>query len=261
MTKGDKAHGGSGITIIRLLLMVTIGVMVTLLGACAAPEPVRVSPQVEKSAKQMSPPAGKALVYIIREDQLAGSFSELVIEVNDRIIGSMYTGMFLVATLEPGACKVSASINPGHSPWIAFSHRPTTYLGKKQLITRIENAKRRGGSWFNQVEDDGGFVVAETKEDVDVILRTIFADKKQEFNPPIRILESRVKFPITFDAKAGETYFLRYTDRMSGKVWDLLSPKEGRKYIKNFHLSGQSKFTKYWIYRNNLGSYIDSLQK
>jgi hypothetical protein len=76
--------------------------LICIIMGCAS---AKISSDNLKNVKEMRPPDGKALVYIVRHGSYVGSFINFVITCDDRKIGTLSSKRFIYTVLNPGLHK------------------------------------------------------------------------------------------------------------------------------------------------------------
>jgi len=118
--------------LIKLLLIIAV---LTLMNACAS---VPVAPsEADVQLKNMTPPPGKALLYVYRDNLFAGSAVIFNIYIDgQRIDGSIAVNTFLVVELEPGEhhfCYVASHRDPATIP---------SFLAENYLMIHVSAGKK-----------------------------------------------------------------------------------------------------------------------
>jgi hypothetical protein len=81
-------------------------VIMAFVGGCAtAPTVPMASPAADADAKQFTPPAGQANVYIARSNGTPGASFD--VSVDGKLLGPIVQGTFYLATVNPGRHEVS----------------------------------------------------------------------------------------------------------------------------------------------------------
>ena len=123
--------------IVKLLLMITV---LTLMNACASVP--MAPPEADVQIKNMTPPPGKALLYVYRDGLFMGSAVIYNIYVDEqRIDGSIAVNTFLAVTLEPGEhrfCYVATHLDPAAIPsYLAENYQSFTVSAGKKYYVKI----------------------------------------------------------------------------------------------------------------------------
>jgi len=90
-------------------------VIMTLVGGCmTAPSVPMASPASDADAKQFTPPAGKANLYIAWSNGSSGGASHVDVSVDGKLLGPIAPGTFYLVAVDPGKHEVSAKsgMNP-----------------------------------------------------------------------------------------------------------------------------------------------------
>lgn len=112
--------------ILRFSLLLTIPLF--FLGC--APVVPKATENASREAKQMAPPAGKALVYILRPTKF-GSAVRMDINCNGRAIGATGAKQFVYVVLEPGNYVFASRAENTHELPMVIEAGQTYYLRQK----------------------------------------------------------------------------------------------------------------------------------
>lgn len=115
--------------IFKQLFLVTF--LAVVLSGCLGV--ARVAPEVDKAAKEIIPPEGKALVYLIRPS-IIGSAIVMKVECNQVYIGSTGAKRYLYVILDPGEYEFVSKAENLSRLIISVEAGKTYYIHQKVLI-------------------------------------------------------------------------------------------------------------------------------
>lgn len=99
-------------SLINKVFILILFVLSMLLGACAS-VPL-ASPEIDMKMKHLTPPHGKALLYVYRNAIFAGSAVIFEIYVDEQPVGKLAESTYLAVLLEPGKHRINSSAS--HTP-------------------------------------------------------------------------------------------------------------------------------------------------
>ena len=107
--EGEIVNNNQGEKMKRSVMFFIVALISIMAAGCATMNTVNEMPaEVDFKVKNMQPPSGKSLVYIVRPTLIGKPFGG-TISANDEYIGTTQGGLYVYAVLAPGEYKIKVT--------------------------------------------------------------------------------------------------------------------------------------------------------
>lgn len=111
----------------KSIMFFTIVLVTFMAVGCATMNTVKEMPaEVDSKVKNMQPPSGKSLVYVVRPTSLGKPFGGYI-TANDEYVGTTQGTMYVYAVLTPGECNFKVTGHDNDSELVVNLEADKTY--------------------------------------------------------------------------------------------------------------------------------------